>query len=249
MAEGIALVQVDGDTVRVENRSGRTAWVAGPRASVFTELPCTGWMAEDPGNDAVVAIPAGGEAELAYGLPVGWPGPYRAMVSVRAEPAGETVSVAWLELMATAAASPGPTARPMAEVRVYFTLAGAGDPCTTVAPVVRPVTGPATPEVALRELLRGPTEGEATVGFTSWFGPATADALQDVLVAGDGIARVSFRDFREAMPGASSSCGSSALLTALDATLAEFPAIRAARYSFAGDEAAFYEWLGLVPPA
>lgn len=253
--EGIVLVQVDGGTIRVENHGTRDAWVAGPAAPVYAELPCTGWMAQDPGNDSVVVIPAGGSTELAFEAPDGWPAPYRALVSIREQLAGEVVGVAWLQLTAAAAASPGPTAAipgptapPAAEVRVYFTLAGAGDPCTTVAPVVRQVTGPATPEVALRELLRGPTEGEAAVGFTSPFGAGTADALQDVQLASDGVARVSFRDLRAAVPGASSSCGSSALLTALDATLAQFPAIRVARYSIDGDEAAFYDWLGIAPP-
>lgn len=251
-AAGITLAQVNGGTIRVENRSGGDAWVDGPSAAVYAELLCVGWMAEDPGNDTLVLVPNGGEAELSYTLPVGWPGPYRALVSVHEQPTGETVSVAWLELTTTAAASssagPAGSTAPTTEVRVYFTLAGAGDPCTVVAPVVRQLAGPVTPEVALRELLRGPNEGEATVGFTSWFGPATADALQEVRVTTDGIARVSFRDFRSAIPGASSTCGSSALLTALDATLAEFPAIRGARYSFGGDEVAFYEWLGLAPP-
>ena len=99
----------------------------------------------------------------------------------------------------------------------------------------------------LRVLLAGPTAAEAAAGFTSLFGPATADALLDVVVV-DGIARVSFRDLRQIIPNASSSCGSAALLGALDATLARLPGVRGARYSFGGDEAAFYEWLQMAPP-
>ena len=93
----------------------------------------------------------------------------------------------------------------------------------------------------------GPTAEETAAGFSSLFGPATADALLEVVVA-DGIARVSFRDLRQIIPNASSSCGSAALLGALDATLAQLPGIRGARYSFGGDEAAFYEWLQMAPP-
>lgn len=47
---------------------------------------------------------------------------------------------------------------------------------------------------------------------------------------------------------ASAWCGSAALLAALDATLAQIPGVRGGRYSFAGDEAAFYGWLQMAPP-
>jgi len=104
-----------------------------------------------------------------------------------------------------------------------------------------------TAAIGLRELLAGPSADETAAGFTSLFGPATADALLDVVVVG-GVARVSFRDLRQIIPNASSSCGSAALLGALDATLAQLPGIRGARYSFGGDEAAFYEWLQVSPP-
>jgi hypothetical protein len=155
-------------------------------------------------------------------------------------------------LVAGCGGSPAPASTPpvaspgAAEVRVFFVPGGA-DPCGTVAPVVRTVAGPLTPELVLRELLAGPTDVEAAAGFASIFGPATADALIEVVIA-DGIARVSLRDLRQIIPNASSSCGSAALLGALDATLAQVPGIRAARYSFGGDEAAFYEWLQMSPP-
>jgi len=144
---------------------------------------------------------------------------------------------------ATTAAQPS---QPAAEVRVFFVPGGA-DPCGSVAPVVRTVAGPVTAARTLRVLLAGPTAAEAAAGFTSLFGPATADALLDVVVV-DGIARVSFRDLRQIIPNASASCGSAALLGALDATLVELPGIRSARYSFGGDEAAFYEWLQMEAP-
>lgn len=159
-------------------------------------------------------------------------------------PAGALL-VATLLAAACGTSSEGSVA-PAETVRLFF-VGGGIDPCGEVAPVVREVAGPVDAAVALRELLRGPTEEETAAGFTSLFGPATADALQDVEVA-DGIARVSFRDLRPLLTNASSSCGSTSLLAALDATLAQLPGIRGARYSFGGDEAAFYEWLQMAPP-
>ena len=159
------------------------------------------------------------------------------------------VALAALASVAGGCGGPAPTAAssaPVEEVRVFFVPGGA-DPCGTVAPVVRKVAGPVTADVVLRELLAGPTAGETAAGFTSLFGPPTADALLDVEVVG-GIARVSFRDLRQIIPNASASCGSAALLGALDATLVELPGIRSARYSFGGDEAAFYEWLQMEAP-
>ena len=178
--------------------------------------------------------------------------PLRSPAGYRAAAGGHLAAVALLALVVVAAAacgrsteSPG-TPEPLSEVRVFF-VGGGMDPCGEVGPVVREVEGPVDAAVALRELLRGPTEEETAAGFTSLFGPATADALDRVTVA-DGIARVSFRDLRPLLPNASSSCGSAALLAALDATLAQLPGIRGARYSFGGDEAAFYEWLQMAPP-
>ncbi len=152
-------------------------------------------------------------------------------------------------VLSACGATPTPPVQPSpttTTVRVFF-VAGGTDPCGTVAPVVRQVTGPVDPALALRELLRGPTDEEAAAGYTSLFGPPTADALQAVTIV-DGVAHVSFGDLRPVLPNASSSCGSAALLAALDSTLAQLPGVRGARYSFGGDEAAFYEWLQVAPP-
>jgi hypothetical protein len=144
------------------------------------------------------------------------------------------------------AATTASTPAALVEVRVFFIPRGV-DPCGNVAPVVRRVPGPVDAEIALRELLRGPTAEEAEAGFTSLFGPPTADVLLDATVV-DRIAHVSFRDLRPILPNASASCGSASLLAALDATLTDLPGVSGARYSFGGDEAAFYEWLQMVPP-
>jgi len=173
------------------------------------------------------------------------PSPLVATVFALAAVAGFAGGCATPTEPSTASSSPSATI-PATEVRVFF-IPGGSDPCGTVAPVVRKVGGPVTPAIALRELLAGPTVEETAAGFTSLFGSATADALLGIVVV-DGIARVSFRDLRRIIPNASSSCGSAALLGALDATLAQLPGIRGARYSFGGDEAAFYEWLQMAPP-
>lgn len=136
-----------------------------------------------------------------------------------------------------ASASPAPSE---ATIVLYFGSA-ALDPCTDVVPVER-VVDEATPEAALRALLKGPTSAETAAGYQSWFSSRTADALASVTVV-DGIARVSFHDLRAIIPNASSSCGSGMLLNELDSTLGQFPELIGARYSIEGDEAAFYEWL------
>jgi hypothetical protein len=133
-----------------------------------------------------------------------------------------------------------------ATVAIYL-LEGTPEDCKATRAVVRTVAS-RSPEAALRALLAGPTPDEIALGYSSWFSAATADMLDGVSVAG-GVARVSFRDLRPVIPNASSSCGSSALLSALDATLGQFPEVRATRYSILGDEPAFYEWLQRGVPA
>lgn len=100
----------------------------------------------------------------------------------------------------------------------------------------------ATPEAALRALLSGPTAAERESGLHSWFSAATADA-----VAGferrNGLAVVDFRGLDRAIPGASSSAGSAMLLSALDSTLFQFPAVDSIEYRLDGSCAAFWEWL------
>lgn len=146
-----------------------------------------------------------------------------------------------------AAGSPSPVASPGMDRVVIYLVGDASVSCAATHAVERAVTV-ATPEAALRALLAGPTVAERAAGYSSWFSAATADMLDRVTV-GDGVARVSFRDLRPVIPGASSSCGSEALLSALDATLGQFPAMVSTRYSILGDETAFYEWLQMEPPA
>ena len=64
-----------------------------------------------------------------------------------------------------------------------------------------------------------------------------------------GVAYVDFRDFRNTIGGASTTCGGAMLLAQLDRTVTQFPTVRRAIYSLDGDRAAFYGWLQGSPPA
>lgn len=131
-------------------------------------------------------------------------------------------------------------------VLVFFSHEQTSDVCVADHPVVRMVAG-RTPRAAMQALLRGPTGEETGRGYSSWFSPATADALVALDVQ-DGVARVDFAGLDRLIPNASSSCGSSALLSSLDNTLRQFADVRQTRYSLNGDESAFYLWLQMAPP-
>ena len=132
-------------------------------------------------------------------------------------------------------------------VTLYFSRDG--EDCDLVEPVTRSVEGEVTLDVALRELLAGPSESELDAGYGSWFSADTADLLESVEVD-DGVANVSFdASLRDVISGASSSCGSANLLAQLDATVAEFDEVDRAVYALDGDVDAFYEWLQMEAPA
>lgn len=128
-------------------------------------------------------------------------------------------------------------------------LAGAGDFCSLVYPLQRPVpAGADRAEVALRQLLAGPTDAERAQGYGGWFSTATANDLIGVQVRGQ-TAYVDLRDFSATIPNASTSCGSSILLHQLDATTSAATGADEVRYAFAGDPAAFWNWLQVGCPA
>jgi Sporulation and spore germination len=156
------------------------------------------------------------------------------------------LAVAGLAASAGVAAPAGPGAGSHT-VRIYAPRGGPGRDCARVLPLRRTVVGPAVLRGALRSLLAGPTAAERHRGYGGWFSARTAGRLRSVRLAG-GVAYVDFRDFRRLIPNASSSCGSALLLAQLDRTVRQFPAVRAAVYSFGGDRAAFYEWLQREAP-
>jgi spore germination protein GerM len=113
--------------------------------------------------------------------------------------------------------------------------------------VDRTVQGPDGLAATLTELLAGPTANERSTGLRSWFSADTADSLLSARVVG-GTAHIDFKDFSSRISGASSSCGSSQLLSQLDRTARQFPTVERTLYSFNGNVEAFYSWLQRVPP-
>jgi hypothetical protein len=135
-------------------------------------------------------------------------------------------------------ARPEPAAGQMV-VTVFFTC-GLDAP-----PVASHRLAPATTgvlRVALEQLLAGPTAAEASAGLESWFSPATAGMLDNVMIDA-GHATVDFHDLRQVIPNASSSAGSALLMTQLDATVFQFPTVTSVIYRIEGDCEAFNEWL------
>jgi len=118
-------------------------------------------------------------------------------------------------------------------VMVYFNT-GDGSDCSEVTAFERTVgtsIGPA--EAAFEELVGGPTTAEEAAGASSFFSSATADTVRSVLLA-DGVLTVDFDDVRAEISNASSSCGSSAFTSSLNATAFQFPTVDKVRYLFAG---------------
>ncbi len=152
----------------------------------------------------------------------------------------------------TATVSPSPTTPEptptLRTVEVFFSNDRRGDPCEDVFAVARDVPAAAPLRGALEALLAGPTDEERADGYGGWFGPETANLLDGVRLDGDR-ALVSFVDsLPMVIPNASTSCGSTALLGSLDATVTQFPEVHEAWYDLEGDRAAFYGWLQYAAP-
>jgi len=113
-----------------------------------------------------------------------------------------------------------PTATTAApSVDVYFGVDGSAD-CAEVQAFPRQIPPNREPiQGAFESLLAGPSAAES--GATSWFSAETADALRSVSLA-DGRLRVDLDDLSSVISGASSSCGSAALLAQLQATGFQF---------------------------
>lgn len=135
---------------------------------------------------------------------------------------------------------------PQAEtVKIFLARPGAGE-CDDVVAVDREVGGRPTLATGMEQLLAGPTEQEQADGLGGWFSESTKDLLISAERDGE-VARVDFKDLREVIPNASSSCGSAGLLAQLDSTAKEFGVTRTL-YSINGDTETFYNWLQLGTP-
>lgn len=134
------------------------------------------------------------------------------------------------------------------EVEVFFPNELLGDPCGEVFPVTREVDADDPLIGALAALLRGPTPDERADGYGGWFSAETAGMLRSAEVL-DATVHADLDDLRPVIPGASSSCGSAALLAQLDTTaLAAAPDATGTRYTIEGSAERFYAWLQLAVP-
>ena len=131
-------------------------------------------------------------------------------------------------------------------VKVFFGRESSTD-CSTVRGYYRRTMGVDVLHDALNQVLRGPRASEASNGAWSFFSNRTAGLSNDVRIS-SGVAYIDFDDFRHIIPNATSSCGSTALLSQLDKTAKQFPRVQSVRYSFEGNRIAFYEWLQMSPP-
>jgi spore germination protein GerM len=136
--------------------------------------------------------------------------------------------------------SPATTTAAGQTVLVYFSVDG--DDCSAVESFERSGPIDADPvELALDQLLGGPTPEEEAAGAGSFFSSETADALY-ALDLTDGLLTVEFRDIRF-LNNASTSCGSQALLSSLTDTVFQFPTVERVRFTIFGSCSLFWNWL------
>jgi spore germination protein GerM len=144
------------------------------------------------------------------------------------------------------AATPAPAESPLPAAKsvwVYYMMSD--DENMTPVPVARSVPDadpPAVLTATLTELVKGPTDAEKAAGLTSWFSPATADAVAAVSGGGSEYS-VDFDGLNALIPNASTSAGSRMLLSQLNSTVFQFDFIQTVHYSVNGDCAKFWEWL------
>ncbi len=93
----------------------------------------------------------------------------------------------------------------------------------------------------LETLLRGANGGSA--GEPSWFSSATANMLRSATVDTSGHAIVDFADLSVVIPNASSSAGSTMLLSELNAVVFSVDGIESVDYLIEGSCERFWEWL------
>ena len=138
--------------------------------------------------------------------------------------------------------TPATTSEPGPLVSVFFATSDGTD-CGDVAEFVRSASGNADlVTAAFEHLVAGPTPAEVAAGAGSFFGPDTAGAVRNTELTG-GLLIVDLWDVRDALPNASTSCGSESLLAQLNATAFQFDAVDRVRYEFEGSCADFAGFL------
>ncbi len=128
-------------------------------------------------------------------------------------------------------------------VSLFFST-GDGDDCSEVSGFLRGADGLRAPiGYTLDELVKGPTEIEQHMGASSFFSEDTSHSIRSISLRSDGLLIVDFKDLRSIIPGASSSCGSGALLSSLNSTVFQFAVVDRVRYQINGSCDTFFEWL------
>jgi len=131
-------------------------------------------------------------------------------------------------------------------INVYFNntnLNPNAEDCSKVYLLIRTV--PKTLGVgkaALEELFKGPTEGEKSQGYTSWFSEKTKDILKSIKIE-NNTAYVDLKDIRQIIPNVSASCGSAEFLAEIEATLKQFDSVARVIIAIDGNPSTFYEWI------
>lgn len=139
------------------------------------------------------------------------------------------------------------SAPPVQEIVVYRTCDFA-EPGALVA-LPREVPADLDPaEATMGELVRGVTEQEREQGCTSFFSARTENALRrvDYSERGDTLA-VDFHNFSDAMPdapGVTSFLPPGVMAELTWTIFRQFPGVDAVRFSFNGDERAYWIWVG-----
>ncbi|MGH7483452.1 MAG: GerMN domain-containing protein [Longimicrobiales bacterium] len=150
-----------------------------------------------------------------------------------------------------ACADPRPTAGPGSQVVAVYFACGAAVPGQLHA-AYRLVPTAADPiGAALAEMLRGPTDEERALGYRSLFSDRTSGMLNGVerSTGGDTLT-IDFADFRDALaesPVPSSFLPGGVMADITWTVFRQFPDVQALRFTFDGDERAFWSWLAGEP--
>jgi spore germination protein GerM len=137
----------------------------------------------------------------------------------------------------TQATQPGAASQ---EVQIFFGLDGSNE-CDEVESYPRLIPADSDPvRGAFDALLARPLPAET--GATSWFSADTAGAVLSTDLA-EGVLTVDLADLSGVIPNASSSCGSSAFLSQLQATAFPFEEVEEVTFLFEGSCDRFFEFL------
>ena len=146
------------------------------------------------------------------------------------------------EPVTTTTGTAASTTQPSQTVLVYLST-GDGTDCAQVRPFERSVDRDIDPvRAAVDQLVAGPTETEAGSGAWSFFSSESAGMVLSTELDGD-LLIVDFDDRSGVLNNASTSCGSSAFLSQLNATVFQFASVNRVRYAFNGSCDAFMGWL------